>query len=84
MRHKNQSIYAHSDLQTTEWTINDVTEEAHRKPSTGAGCLFRGSFLLLLKSSRNKKDLNDVTAAPFLVVFLLLAAEKKTSKMGQL
>ena len=29
-----------------------------------------------LKLSRNKKDLNDVTAAPFLVFFLLLAAEK--------
>ena len=29
------------------------------------------------KSSRNKKDLNDVTAAPFLVFFLKLVAEKK-------
>jgi hypothetical protein len=28
--------------------------------------------------------LNDVTAAPFLVVFLLLAANKKTSKTVQL
>ena len=39
---------------------------------------------VLLKLSRNKKDLNDVTAAPFLVFFLLLAAEKKTPKTGQL
>ena len=30
-----------------------------------------------LKSSRNKKDLNDITAAPFWV-FMLLAAEKDT------
>ena len=30
------------------------------------------------------KDRNDVTAATFLVVFLLMAAEKNTSKMGQL
>ena len=42
------------------------------------------NFIRLLKSSRNKKDLNDVTAAPFLVFFLLLAAEKKTPKTGQL
>ena len=38
----------------------------------------------LLKSLRNKKDLNDITAARFLVCFLLLAAEKKTPKKGQL
>ena len=38
----------------------------------------------MLKSSRNKKDLNDVTAAQFSVFFLLLAAEKKTLKTGQL
>ena len=37
----------------------------------------------MLKLSRNKKDLNDVTAAPFLVFFLLLAVEKKTPKTGQ-
>ena len=46
------------------------------------GAKYKGNTLL--KSSRNKKDLNDVTAAPFSVVFLLLAAEKKTPKMGQL
>ena len=40
--------------------------------------------IMLLKSSQNKKDLNDVTAAPFSVFFLLLAAEKKTPKTGQL
>ena len=39
---------------------------------------------VLLKLSRNKKDLNDVTAAPFSVFFLLLVAEKKTPKMEQL
>ena len=39
----------------------------------------------ILKSSRNKKDLNDVTAAPFLRwVFMLLEAEKKTPKTRQL
>ena len=36
----------------------------------------------LLKLSQNKKDLNDVTAALYLVCFLLLAAEKKTPKWG--
>ena len=40
--------------------------------------------LALLKLSQNKKDLNDVTAARFLVFVLLLAAEKKTPKNGQL
>ena len=39
---------------------------------------------ILLKSSQNKKDLNDVTAAPFSVFFLLLAAEENTPKTGQL
>ena len=48
---------------------------------------YKGSvnvWQVLLKLSRNKKDLNDVTAAPFLVFFLLLVAEKKTPKMGKL
>ena len=36
------------------------------------------------KVSRNKKDLDDITAAPFFGVFLLLAAEKKTSETRQL
>ena len=48
-------------------------------------CIHVKYFVLKhLKLSRNKKDLNDVTAAPFLVVFLLLAAEKKAPKTGQL
>ena len=38
----------------------------------------------MVKSSQNKKDLNEVTAAPVSVCFLLLAAEKKTLKTGQL
>ena len=38
----------------------------------------------LLKSLRNKKDLNDVTVALFLMFFLLLVAEKKTPNTGQL
>ena len=42
------------------------------------------AVLDLLKSSRNKKDLYDVTAAQFLVFFLLLIAEKKTPKTVQL
>ena len=37
-----------------------------------------------VKSLQNKKDLNDVTAAPFSVFFLLLVAEEKTPKTGQL
>ena len=37
-----------------------------------------------LKSSRNKKDLNDVTAALFSVSFSQLPAAKKTLKTGQL
>ena len=37
-----------------------------------------------LKSSRNKKNLNDVTAAPFSVSFSQLTAAKKTPKTGQL
>ena len=36
------------------------------------------------KLSRNKKDLNDVTAAPFLMSFSQLPAAKKTLKTGQL
>ena len=35
-----------------------------------------------LKSSRSKKDLNDVTAAPFLVSFSQLPAAKKHRKLG--
>ena len=41
-------------------------------------------IITFLKSSRNKKDLNDITAALFSVFFLLLAAEKNTPKTGQL
>ena len=33
--------------------------------------------------SRNKKDLNDITAALFSVGFLLLAAEKTKNKNGE-
>ena len=40
--------------------------------------------IVALKLSRNKKDLNDVTAALFLMFSLLLVAEKKTPKTGQL
>jgi hypothetical protein len=36
----------------------------------------------LLKSSRNEKDLNDVTAAPLSVSFSQLAAAKKHQKRG--
>ena len=41
--------------------------------------ILQGFFTLtiLLKSSRNKKDLNDVTAVPFLVSFSQLPAVKK-------
>ena len=35
-----------------------------------------------LKSSRNKKELNDVTAAPFSVSFFQLPAAKKTTENG--
>ena len=37
---------------------------------------------LYLKSSRKKKDLNDVTAAPFLRTFSQLPAAKKTTENG--
>ena len=36
----------------------------------------------MLKSSRNKKDLNDVTAAPFSVSFSQLPAAKKKTENG--
>ena len=44
-------------------------------------CLIKKSGLIL-KLSQNKKGLNDVTDTPFSVIFLLLAAEKKTGKRG--
>ena len=46
--------------------------------------ILQGFFTLtiLLKSSRNKKDLNDVTAVPFLVSFSQLPAAKKYTKNG--
>ena len=37
-----------------------------------------------LKSSPNKNDLNDITAAPFSMSFSQLPAAEKTPKMGQL
>ena len=37
----------------------------------------------LIKSSRNKKDLNDITAAPFFVVsFSAASSKKRTIKNG--
>jgi hypothetical protein len=36
----------------------------------------------ILKLSRNKKDLNDVTAAPFSVSFSQLPAAKKNTENG--
>ena len=42
------------------------------------------NFDPILRSSRNKKDINDVTAAPFSVSFSQLLAAKKTPKTGQL
>ena len=39
---------------------------------------------ILLKSSRNKKDLNDITAALFSVSFSQLPVAKKAPKTGQL
>ena len=39
-------------------------------------------LVMLLKSSRNKKDLNDITAAPFSVSFSQLQAAKKHQKRG--
>ena len=38
---------------------------------------------IILKSPRNKKDLNDVTAAPFLLSFSQLPAAKKHTKNGE-
>ena len=37
---------------------------------------------IALKSSQNKKDLNDVTAAPFSMSFSQLPAAKKHPKLG--
>ena len=42
------------------------------------GTLFFLIFTFYLKSSQNKKDLNDVTAAPFLVSFSQVQAAKNT------
>ena len=39
-------------------------------------------FLSLLKSSHNKKDLDDVTAAPFSVSFSQLPAAKNNTENG--
>ena len=40
------------------------------------------TYYVVLKSSRNKKDLNDVTAARFSVSFSQLPAAKKHPKLG--
>ena len=45
--------------------------------------IIESDVMKILKSSQNK-DLNDITDAWFLVLFLLLAGEKKTPKSGQL
>ena len=45
--------------------------------------IIESDVMKILKSSRHK-DPNDVTAARFLVLFLLLAGEKKTPKTGWL
>ena len=37
-----------------------------------------------LKLSQNKKNINDITAAPFSMFWLLLAVEKKTPKTRQM
>ena len=39
-------------------------------------------ILIFLKSSRNKKDFNDVSAVPFLVSFSQLPAAKKKHQRG--
>ena len=39
-------------------------------------------YITLLKFSRNKKDLNDVTAAPFWVVFFDAGSWEKDIKTG--
>ena len=50
------------------------------KFALGKNSLYSQAFYL--KSSRNKKDLNDVTAAPFLMSFSQLPAAKKNTKKG--
>ena len=37
---------------------------------------------IALKSSQNKKDLNDVTAAPFLFLFFAAGRREKDTKNG--
>ena len=41
-----------------------------------------GKNIVKVKSSRNKKELNEVTAAPFLVSFVQLPPAKKTTENG--
>ena len=41
-----------------------------------------GKNIVKVKSSRNKKDLNEVTAAPFLVSFVQLPPAKKPTENG--
>ena len=42
------------------------------------------NFTKVVMKSRNKKGLNDVTAAPFLMSFSQLPAAKKPPETGQL
>ena len=51
---------------------------------TFRSCQYLHLLIHPLKSSQNKKDVEDLTAAPFSVFYFLLAAEKKTPKTGQL
>ena len=44
--------------------------------------LYKSIWLHLLKSSRNKKDLNNITAAPFSLPFSQCQQQKNTKKRG--
>ena len=50
--------------------------------SFGEFKIFKSYFRIQIKSLPRTNVLNDVTAAPFLVSFLQLAAEKKHTKNG--
>ena len=72
------------NVQFYKQTTNDFKLWLYQYTLSNYDCTSIKSFPFIksiyIKSSQNKKDPNDVTAALFSVVFLLLAAENKTPK----
>ena len=78
-----------ANVQFYKQTKNDFKLWLYQCTSSNYNCTSIKSFPIIksiyIQSSQNKKDPNDVTAALFsMFFFLLLAAEKKTPKTGQL